>query len=211
MGVGKKLLCFLGSAALIASGVAHAAYRVTIQQVGSDVVASGSGTINTAGLSGPIASSARTLIRGQDALLYIGGAAGVVGTSMSIFSIGGAGPTSFGTSATDLYADTASGDFVGIVGTSTRMFVPSGYISQSNLSSSATWNGATIASLGLTPGTYTWTWGAGATADSFILEIDPKPAAPTTPAGIPTLTEWALIGLSGLVALFGISRVRRRG
>jgi hypothetical protein len=30
------------------------------------------------------------------------------------------------------------------------------------------------------------------------------------PASIPTLSEWALIGLSSLVALFGIARMRRR-
>lgn len=35
-------------------------------------------------------------------------------------------------------------------------------------------------------------------------------AASTAPTSIPTLSEWALIGLSSLVAMFGIARIRRR-
>jgi len=37
-------------------------------------------------------------------------------------------------------------------------------------------------------------------------------AAPASaPASIPTLSEWGLIGLSSLLAMFGLSRMRRRG
>ena len=35
-------------------------------------------------------------------------------------------------------------------------------------------------------------------------------AGPVAPASIPTLSEWGLIGLSSLVAMFGIARMRRR-
>ena len=35
-------------------------------------------------------------------------------------------------------------------------------------------------------------------------------AVSTVPASIPTLSEWALIGLSSLVTMFGIARMRRR-
>jgi hypothetical protein len=33
--------------------------------------------------------------------------------------------------------------------------------------------GQTFATIGLTPGTYAWTWGSGIDADSFTIEIGP--------------------------------------
>src|SRR5262249_22787531 len=56
-----------------------------------------------------------------------------------------------------------------------------------------TWNGATIASLGAIPGTYTWHWGTGANADSFTLNIIAPSAAPE-PASLALLA----MGLAGL-------------
>ena len=66
------------------------------------------------------------------------------------------------------------------------------------LSDTATWDDTTISGLGLTPGTYTWTWGSGATADSFVINIPPVPE-PTTL----TLLGSALFGL-------GVVYLRRR-
>jgi hypothetical protein len=47
-------------------------------------------------------------------------------------------------------------------------------VSGTQLKNTATYTGQTISSLGLTPGTYTWTWGTGAHADSFVLVIHPQ-------------------------------------
>ena len=47
--------------------------------------------------------------------------------------------------------------------------MPQGYLTGNPLSATFTFNNATFASLGITPGIYTWTWGTGAHADSFTL------------------------------------------
>src|SRR6266576_2878742 len=71
----------------------------------------------------------------------------------------------------------------------------SGYVSGTALSDSATYNNATFASLGVTPGTYVWTWGAGAN-QNFTLQIGP--------AGVPdggstvSLLGFGLLGLTAL-------------
>jgi len=86
------------------------------------------------------------------------------------------------------------GDRVGIIRT-LGVVVPSGYVSGTALSSSATWNSATVASLGVTPGTYVWSWGAGAN-QNFTLII--------RGAGVPdggstvSLLGFALVGLTAL-------------
>ena len=67
------------------------------------------------------------------------------------------GPEGFGSSIFTR-ASFGSGDRVGIIRT-LDVVVPSGYVSGTALSSSATWNSATVASLGVTPGTYVWSWG----------------------------------------------------
>lgn len=83
-----------------------------------------------------------------------------------------------------------------------QIFVPSGYVSGSVLSDTSTWNGTTIAGLGLTPGTYTYDWGTGPTADSFTLQIGPLATVPE-PASFYLL---ALIAI-GFVVMF--SRLRK--
>jgi hypothetical protein len=51
------------------------------------------------------------------------------------------------------------------------LFVPNGYVSDSPLSDTSTYDNQTFVTLGATPGTYVWTWGSGADADSFTLDI----------------------------------------
>ena len=76
--------------------------------------------------------------------------------------------------------------------------MPHGYISNSALSSSATWTGATFASLGVTPGTFIWTWGTGAN-QNFTLIIGG--------AGVPD--GGSTVSLLGC-ALLGLAALRRK-
>jgi hypothetical protein len=79
-------------------------------------------------------------------------------------------PDSLGTGgATN--ATSGSGDLLG-PHSGVSLVVPAGYVSGDPLSGSATYQGETFASLGLEAGTYIWTWGTGATADTLTLVVD---------------------------------------
>jgi len=53
------------------------------------------------------------------------------------------------------------------------LVVPVGYVSDTALSDSATYDSATFRSLGVTPGTYVWTWGDGGANQNFTLQVGP--------------------------------------
>ena len=138
------------------------------------------------------------------------------------------GPSSYGVGP-GAFADRISGDAV--VGGPNLIGVPDGYVSGDPLRNNTSWINATYSSLGMTPGVYTWSWGSGADADSFILEIVtptfapdgtplannsilstlPLPTSETFPLSIaaPEPSTWAmmLIGFAGL----GYAALRRKG
>ena len=157
---------------------AQAGYTVTLEQVGPDVVATGSGAINLHGLTFYQSGSQNPVI-GPSAIGLLGVAqiyTGPTSSSVDVYSGGLSGPTSFG-SGGSVSASSGSGDMVG-TGThycaedvSTHsLSVPTGYVSGTALSDSATYSGVTLATLGVTPGTYVWTWGTGAN-QNFTLKI----------------------------------------
>ena len=96
------------------------------------------------------------------------------------------GPSNFGPgTGNGMIASSWSGDIVGLTGP-TDLLVPLGYTSGSPLAATETWDGATLAELGVTDGTYVWTWGSGAHADSLTLEIGPV-------AAVPEPSTWAMM------------------
>jgi hypothetical protein len=108
-------------------------------------------------------------------------------------------PSTFGSGGT-AFASSGSGDNVGITPPAAdNFFVPHGYVSDSALSDTAIYDSATFASLGVTPGTYVWTWGTGAD-QSFTLEIGQTPL----PAALPLFAT----GVGGL-GLLGWRRKRK--
>jgi hypothetical protein len=108
------------------------------------------------------------------------------------------GPSAYG-SGSATYANDGSGDNVGIIAAANQIFVPQGYVSDNPLTDSATYDSATFASLGVTPGTYVWTWGTGAD-QSFTLEIGTAPL----PAALPLFA-----GGLGALGLFGWRNKRK--
>jgi hypothetical protein len=185
----------IGAAALaLAAGFAvpaKAAFIATMDQVGANVVIMGMGSFDTAGLTPaspepPIATAA---IAPSSGLFLLGGG----GTNNPFTGITPLNQAFGGGGVTD--ASSNSGAVLGIANTTTieGLYLPNGYVSGANVSNVTTFLGATFASLGVTPGTYVWTWGTGANADSFTLDIVATTAAPE-PASLPLLA----LGLAGL-------------
>ena len=168
-------ICLSISLGLCLSALANASLIYTLTEVGPDVVGSGSGTLDIADLGSPITASNCNAGSVATSGLVSGGAS--TPTCTGLFAI--TGPTSIGSSGLE-YADIASGDIVGVAGAAQELFVPNGYISGASLSNSETWDLATFASLGLTPGTYTWTWGTDGHADSFTLQVGSPTPEPAT-------------------------------
>ena len=186
-------LMFTAVTASLFSIRAAEAYTVTLQQMGANVVANGSGAFNLTGLSF-LASGTQ-----GGAILQPPIGAIVTGTTDSAnvtFFSGFSGPTSFGSGNGDI-ASSGSGDRVGIVGLFGQLSVPDGYVSGAALLSSATWNNATFASLGVTPGTYVWSWGTGLPNQNFTLIIIGGAGVPDAGSTI-SLLGFGLLGLAAL-------------
>lgn len=141
-------------------------FNVTVTQVGNDVVWSGSGSFNLAALT----SAGDTIVAaGYSSELAIW----AIGPNTSVDTYSGTitYPFIFGTSSVGVTS--TSGSTFGILpgGSGRLLYVPSGYVSNTNISGTATYANKTIAEAGLTPGTYTWSWGSGANASSLVMVI----------------------------------------
>jgi hypothetical protein len=197
------LLCAASASLLIIGSPAQAGYIVTLTQVGPNVVATGSGAIDLTGLFlfAPNGFGEQAFLDPSSGFISTGPASPVTVLGDG-YDGPVVGPTSFGSGFFTL-ANSGSGDFVAFsfgMPVST-LGVPSGYISGSALSDSATYNGATFASLGVTPGTYEWTWGTGAN-QNFTLKV--------VTATVPDFgSTFGLLFLS-LAALFGAGHFRVR-
>jgi hypothetical protein len=191
----RRLLIAITVLAGLASPLpTSAAYIVTIMEVGADVDASGSGTLNTTALSSGLPGDGFPGIQADIGAIIIGQSADFTAYE------GLTGPSSFGTGGAEA-ANSATGALVIAAGEPGEIGIPIGYTSGAFLESSETWNSETISSLGLIAGDYTYTWGTGDTADFIAVNIE-APSIPTSePASVALL----------LAALFGLALVRRRG
>jgi hypothetical protein len=183
----------------IATGTypALAAFVVDFNEVGPNVVATGTGSIDTADLT----LGDTGLVAAGEGMIPVLGALFITPGSEAnatqwLFS---GGPTSFGTGGNS-DASAESGDSFVFAPTSPSQFqflLPGDYVSGAPLSDTETWTNATFASLGLVDGSsFVWTWGSGSDADSFQIVV-PEPGS---------------IGLlaSGLVLLGRCRTARRR-
>jgi hypothetical protein len=192
---------FIGSTAAMVivcgfvASAARAGYVVTLVQQGPNVVASGSGAIDLAGLTlflhGGFGGSELVPNTG----LILTGNLGVL-DGYSGFS----GPASFGSSS-QAAGFNGGADLVGIIASANELIVPINYVSGNPLSDSATYPFQTFSSLGVTPGTFEWTWGNGAN-QNFTLKIGA--------AGVPDDGSSLALFAIGLVCSVGFKFAQRR-
>lgn len=158
--------------------------NITVQQVGSDLVISTSGFVNSTGLSvqGQATDSGRI-----NPSFFLGGSILVTGPAASFIYeryTGVSGSSAFATGSQTI-ASSGSGDPFGIVsnGTNSNFYLPINFVSGSSITSSSTYNNNTISGLGLTLGTYNWSWGSGATAGTAQMTISNVPEPGTYALG----------------------------
>ena len=147
-------------------------FNITLLEVGSDVVMSGSGLMNLTDLTS-IGSTYQISGVAPAAARFVCGNTGPGPSANSDRYTGStlSSPANFGTFG-QTSATSSTGDVFGISfsGFGNAVTVPIGYTS-GFLSGTSTYVGKTFATLGITPGTYTYSWGSGPNASSIILQI----------------------------------------
>jgi hypothetical protein len=172
---------------------ADAAVLISVVQQGNDLVASGSGSLDTTDLT--FLGTGGGFGENFDPSYAIVRLGSISSSNVmdSVFSGNISGPSSFGTINLFEVPTSGSGDQFGIFGNGVDIFAPLNYVSGTNLSATDTWSNATLNSLGLTPGTYVYTWGTGPDADSLTVQIGAV-------AAVPEPSTWAtmLLGFAGV-------------
>jgi PEP-CTERM motif len=171
---------------------------ITVTQVGANVVVTGSGEIDLDGLTltddgGSLPTNG--IIWPDEAEIIVGGTGE---GSVDIYS-GASGPASMG-SGSEVVTSNGSGDQFGVGNAlldAPAIYVPAGYVSDTPLTGVSTFEDTTIAKLGLTPGTYTYTWGD---PNSLTIEVN---------GAIPEPSTWAMMALG--FAGIGLLAYRKRG
>ena len=179
-----RTLCLLAALSFLAAPAARAAFIVNVNQVGPDVVMTGSGTLNVAALNHLDIGGVVADVHASTGELIMGPTS-TTGVSV-LDSI--SGPSNFG-SGGFFAASSGSGNAEGVSGNVLLVSQTSGALSNTD-----TYSGKSLASMGLTVGTYVWTWGSGPDADSFTIKVNTVPE----PASL------------SLLALAGVAMHRRR-
>ncbi len=188
-----KTFYLLVALALFAIATPHAsgAVVITATQAGGDVVFNGAGTFDLSALTffsneGGVSSS----FLGIPPVALVG----PVLTIEEIFAPGAprfdfysgllVAPSGIGSQAAFVEANDGSGDLFGVHSLTFPgdvnvpiIIVPESYKSGTDLTGTGIFFNQTFDTLGITPGSYTWSWGSGENFDSLTLNVIPEPSA----------------------------------
>jgi hypothetical protein len=179
-------------------------FTVTFSQVGANVVATGLGTININGLAGINAVTVAPNVDSGDFDFILGATPTATGVPYAISS---STIADFGSGENAIFADTGSGDIVGIV-FNEYLVVPVGYVSGAALSDTDIFDNTTIAAMDLIPGSYTLSYTAPQQNLSAITSA--SVSGGTINVVVNAVPEPATDALFALpLAILGLLRVRR--
>ena len=168
------------------------ALTITMMEVGNDVVMSGSGSLNLTALNGPIPDL------GSSPFVYPSFSSFLLGSVGGIDAYNGmiTFPSDFGPGMVGVVGDGSGEQFgpVQVFGFGQEIWVPAGYQSGAPLNASAIFLGETLATLGINPGVYVWSWGSGADSDDLTLNVEQS--IPPVPGPLPLLGAGAAFGWS---------------
>ena len=185
----RKLLC--GAALLATAGAAEAAVVINIVEVGANVVATASGTLDRTGL---VQGTAQTIARGVRGTAPFVGLGVRDGVDAFLTPLSGlSGPASFGSGTTITIADVVTGS--GFVFAGDRILVSTFFLQGQTVNATARFNNRTLAGLDLTPGTYVFT----APNDTITVNIG---------APVPEPASWAML-IAGFACVGGVLRRRQ--
>lgn len=185
----------------LGSGTPVSGFTITIDEVGNDVVLQFEGSLNTNDLT--LYSTGETLYGsglGIPSATFISGGNG--GT-YDLYDGIDIAPENLGTGS-GMPPTSSTGSVFGVVTLSSpldprKLLVPSGYTSGSQISGSMTFANTTLAALGLVDGTYTYSWGSGANAESFGIVIGSGAGSETGGGGTVGTGEWYFYSDEGML------------
>lgn len=170
---------------LIVSAEATAAVVVTVSQVGSDVVATTTGTLSLSGLQAGLSSTAVNGVIPTSSYIFTGGS---VNTRQfaGFGGIGAFGPSGFtarssGTGVSFYLDGDLTQSFIGL---------PVSFVSGGSVAGTSTWSNTTLATLGLVAGTYV----TQSSGDTITVVINATSAVPEPTAWAMLLVGFGAIG-----------------
>lgn len=177
----------------LAATQTFAVLNIQVMEIDGGVTFTASGSVDVTNLflagNGPIPERSDGVTTGtgaepSDGYISIG----TPGSTVTTYILYG-DPISFGTGGFRV-SSSLSGDGVGInvIGNTAEFFIYQGYVSGDTIDQSMRFDDITFEEFGLTPSTYTYSWGGtGEHADSIVIQVVPEPSTCALLAGAAAL------------------------